>query len=188
MPFSEIPDFLNGCRRLDVSIGRLALQFAILTACRSGEVRRAVWSEIDWERAQWNIASDRMKAGEPHSVPLSSGALDVLKTVRDMGCANPENLIFPGTKGQPLSDMTLGKALRSSNGGQGPTVHGFRSSFRDWVAEKTNYPGDWAEAALAHSLPNKVEAAYRRTKFLEQRRAMMEHWSHYVLADAGSAK
>lgn len=179
MPYVDVPDFMARLRDCEVSVGRLALQFAILTAARSGEVRGATWAEIDMDAATWTIPAARMKAGEAHSVPLCEAALEVLRTAQSFAAHESGQLVFPGLRGQPLSDMTLGKALKTA-GGAGYTVHGFRSAFRDWVAEKTNFPGEWAEAALAHALPNKVEAAYRRTKFLDQRRDMMRAWGEYL--------
>lgn len=179
MPYAEVPAFMNEIALLSPTAGRLALQFAVLTAARSGEVRGASWKEIDWDRAQWNIPADRMKAGEAHSIPLSKAALRILKQAQDLPQDERTDLVFPGLRGQPLSDMTLTKALKAAVGA-GQTVHGFRSTFRDWVAEQTKFPGDWAEAALAHTLPNKVEAAYRRTKFLDQRRKLMDAWASYV--------
>jgi integrase len=119
-----------------------------------------------------------MKAGEAHSVPLSPPAIEVLRRIRELTGTRKGRPIFPGLKGQPLSDATL-PVLRVAAGGDA-TVHGMRSAFRDWAAEQTSFPGDWAEAALAHTLPNKVEAAYKRTKFLEQRRQMMAAWADYL--------
>ena len=120
-----------------------------------------------------------MKAAEAHSVALSEAAIGILKQAREFPRDSNTDLVFPGLKGKPLSDMTLTKALKAAVGA-GQTVHGFRSTFRDWVAEQTKFPAEWAEAALAHALPNKVEAAYRRTKFLDQRRKLMDAWANYV--------
>lgn len=179
MPYAELPAFMGKLRGESPTVGRLALQFLILTAARSGEVRGARWDEIDFEKAQWNIPADRMKAGEAHSVPLPPAALEALRQVRELTTVRKGQPIFPGLKGQPLSDATLAKVLRVAGGGA-YTVHGMRSAFRDWIAEQTSFPGDWAEAALAHTLPNKVEAAYKRTKFLEQRRKLMTAWADYL--------
>lgn len=181
MPYADLPAFLKELRDGQQSVGRLALQFLILTAGRSGEIRGAKWEEIDFDKEQWNIPSERMKAGEAHSVPLSAPAIEVLRRIRELTGARKDQPIFPGLKGQPLSDATLAKVLRVGGGGQ-YTVHGMRSAFRDWAAEQTSFPGDWAEAALAHALPNKVEAAYKRTKFLDQRRKMMAAWAGYLSA------
>jgi integrase len=181
MPYAELPRFMGELRNSADSVGKLALQFLILTVARSGEVRGARWNEIDFERAQWNIPAERMKAGEAHSVPLTPAAIDVLRRVRSLTGERENRPIFPGMKGQPLSDGTLSKVLKVGGGGA-YTVHGMRSAFRDWVAEQTSFPGDWAEAALAHTLTNKVEAAYKRTKFLEQRRKLMTAWADYLNA------
>lgn len=179
MPYADLPAFITGLRGEQPSVGRLALQFLILTAGRSGEVRGAQWEEIDLDKGQWTIPAERMKAGEAHSVPLTPPAIEILRQIRELTGARKGLPIFPGLKGQPLSDATLAKVLRVAGGGDS-TVHGMRSAFRDWAAEQTSFPGEWAEAALAHTLPNKVEAAYRRTKFLEQRRKMMDAWADYL--------
>jgi len=155
-----------------VSMGRLALQALILSAARSGEIRGARWGELDLEAATWTVPAQRMKAGKTHVVPLSPAAVDVLKRAAEFRVESTD-LVFHGSKrGKSLSDMTLLKVLRDLK--QPYTVHGFRSAFRDWVAEDTNFPGEVAEAALAHTIPNKVEAAYKRTDFLEKRRKLMD--------------
>jgi integrase len=179
MPYAELPAFMGKLKAETPTVGRLALQFLILTAARSGEVRGAKWEEIDLDKAQWNIPAARMKAGDAHSVPLAPAAVEALRQVRELTTVRKEQPIFPGLKGKPLSDATLAKVLRVGGGGA-YTVHGMRSAFRDWIAEQTTFPGDWAEAALAHTLPNKVEAAYKRTKFLDQRRKLMEAWADYL--------
>lgn len=180
MPYVDLPDFMAKLRGMEVSIGRLALQFTILTAARSGEVRGATWDEIDLDAALWTIPAVRMKAGDAHTVPLSGTALDVLREIQGFITGRSGEPIFPGLKGKPLSDMTLAKALRVA-GGNDATVHGMRSAFRDWVAEKMpTVPGDVAEAALAHAIQNKTEAAYRRAKYLDQRRELMSKWADYL--------
>lgn len=180
MPYADLPDFMTLLRSEEATLGRLALQFAIFTAGRSGEVRGATWEEIDTQAATWLIPASRMKGGEAHTVPLSAEALAILDQVRTFRSGRKGEPVFPGFKGQPLSDATLSKALRVAGGGIA-TVHGMRSAFRDWVAEKMpTVPGDVAEAALAHAIPNRVEAAYRRTKYLDQRRALMEKWAEYL--------
>lgn len=163
------------------TIGRLALRFLILTAARSGEVRGARWDEIDWTDATWTLPAHRMKAGKMHIVPLSNSALAILEAAKEAKTGRPGEFIFPGSGGRPLSDMTLTKALRAATAANA-TVHGFRSSFRDWAAEETQYRGEVVEAALAHTNGNKVEAAYRRTNFLEKRRKLMEDWDRYLEA------
>lgn len=178
LPYDDLPELMSKLAERD-SIGRLALRFLIFTAARSGEVRGARWSEIDAGNKTWTLPASRMKAGRVHIVPLSDSALIILETLRAARAPGADPLVFPGLRGRPLSDMTLAKALRSA-GGQGVTVHGFRSAFRDWVAEQTSFPGEWAEAALAHSVRNKVEAAYRRTQYLEQRRRLMDAWAAFI--------
>jgi integrase len=146
-----------------------------MTAARSGEVRGARWGEVDLDRKLWSIPAERMKAGEAHVVPLSEGAIAILEKAKS---AASSEVIFPGVRGQPLSDATLSKVLRETK--RHCTVHGFRSSFRDWAAETMTMPGEVAEAALAHTVQNKVEAAYRRTKYLEQRRTLMAEWDRFL--------
>jgi integrase len=182
VPYSEVPAFLQLlCER--TSMGRLALEALILTAVRSGEIRGARWSELDLDAALWTIPADRMKAGKEHIVPLSPEALDVFKRAKALRLTDGE-LVFPGLKrGRPLSDMTLTKVLRDA--GRSETTHGFRSSFRDWAAEQSNMAGEIAEAALAHAIPNKVEAAYRRTNFLEKRRELMRSWGQFCASLRG---
>lgn len=179
MPYTELGAFIRLLESKGDTVGRLATLFTILTAARSGETRGATWDEIDLEAKVWNIPGSRMKAGQPHSVPLSDAVLGILKKVAPLTGGDKGNLVFRGVSEKPLSDMTLTKVLRDA-GLKAYTVHGFRSSFRDWAAEQTSFPGEWAEAALAHALPNKVEAAYRRTKFLDQRRRLMTAWAGYV--------
>ena len=188
MAYRDVPAFI---RRLGErsSVGRAALRALILTAARSGEIRGATWDELDLDKALWSVPAERMKMGKPHHVPLSPAAVQAFHEAEQyrMPCSN---LVFPGQSRskapvgrsprearQPLSDMTLLKILRDLE--IEATVHGFRSSFRDWVAEETSYPGEVAEAALAHAIPNKVEAAYRRTDFLEKRRALMLDWGKF---------
>ena len=182
LPFEDVPAFLVRVRE-KTTIARLALEFLILAAARSGEVRGMRWPEIDLAKRVWTVPADRMKAGKVHLVPLDEGTIDVLERVRPLGVP-ASNLIFPGQNvKRPLSDMTLLKILRDME--VPATVHGFRSTFRDWVAEETDYPGEIAEAALAHAIPNKVEAAYRRTDFLEKRRALMRDWDRYCRGSSG---
>lgn len=177
MPYSDVPAFLATVRERRPSMGRFALEALILTAARSGEIRGARWSEVDLKAAVWTVPPERMKAGVKHVVPLSDAALAVFAHVASFRIPCTD-LVFYGQKPkQPLSDMTLLKVMHDM--AAGATVHGFRSSFRDWVAEETNYPGEVAEAALAHTIPNKVEAAYRRTNFLAKRRAMMADWATF---------
>lgn len=178
MPYSDVPALMYVLRSKPETVGRLALQFVILTAARSGEVRGTTWGEIDLAGATWNVPANRMKAGLAHSVPLSTSALALLTTMKEVSESKTDDLVFSGASGNQMSDMTMTKALRDA--GSAVTVHGFRSSFRDWAAERTSFPPEWAEAALAHTLSNKVEAAYLRTKFLDQRRKLMAAWGDYI--------
>lgn len=170
----NMPSFMQDLR-MRVGIAARALEFLIYTAARSGEVRGALWSEIDLNKAIWTIPASRMKAGVEHRVPLSQAALNLLA---GMPRIEGSNLIFPGTKGQPLSDMTMTAIMRRMEATAVP--HGFRSTFRDWAGEKTHFPRELAEHALAHMLESKVEAAYRRGDALEKRREMMQEWSKFI--------
>jgi integrase len=179
MSYADVPTFLAGLRQRE-SVGRLALEALILTAARSGEIRLARWPELDLERGLWSIPAERMKMGREHIVPLAPAAVDVIRRAEKHRLPATD-LVFPGQKPKkPMSDMTLLKILRDMNAGV--TVHGFRSAFRDWAAEQTDYPGEVAEAALAHAVANKVEAAYRRTDFLDKRRALMRDWASFCTA------
>ncbi len=184
MPFDSVPAFCQEQEAMAPTMGRLGLLFTIYTAARSGETRGATWAEIDLEAALWTIPADRMKAGRAHSVPLSPAALSILDKARAAaGGDNACGLIFTGRGGRTLSDMTLGKVLRDA--GQPFTVHGFRSAFKDWAAELTNFPDAVSEAALAHGDPDKVRKAYRRTDFLTLRRDLMAAWADYVQSHGG---
>lgn len=174
LPIDEMHAFMVALRARDGLAAR-ALEFAILTAARSGEVRGATWAEIDLERAVWVIPPERMKAGKEHRVPLSEAAVTVLRALPHF--AGTE-LLFPGQRGQPLSDMSLLKVVRSMKADAVP--HGFRSTFRDWAAERTAYPAEMAEMALAHTVGSKVEAAYRRGDMFDKRRQMMADWSKFI--------
>ena len=173
LPASEMPSFMAALRR-QPGAGARALEFAILTAARSGEVRGATWQEIDLDAGVWLIPGDRMKAGREHRVPLSPEAVALLKALPKHG---ETDLVFVGAKGGQLSDMTLLAVVRRM---KAPCVpHGFRSTFRDWAAEHTNYPSEMAEMALAHTISDKVEAAYRRGDMFEKRRQMMADWAAF---------
>jgi len=176
LPYVSVPDFMEKLRARE-SVGRVALEALILTAARSGEIRGATWSELDLEAALWTIPAERMKMGRVHVVPLAPQAVAVFERAKKFK-AGASDLVFPGqTVKKPLSDMTLLKILRDME--LAVTVHGFRSAFRDWVAEQTDYSGEIAEAALAHTVSNKVEAAYRRTDFLDKRRLLMRDWAAF---------
>ena len=176
MAYADVPKLIARLRERS-SVGRLALEALILTAARSGEIRGATWSEVDLDTGMWSVPAERMKMGRVHHVPLAPQAIEAFR--RAEGLRVPcSDLVFPGQKlKSPVSDMTLLKVMRDME--TGVTVHGFRSAFRDWVAEETSYPGEVAEAALAHAIPNKVEAAYRRTDFLEKRRSLMREWATF---------
>ena len=182
MPREALPAFMSRIGAEEFSVGRLALQFLILTAARSGEVRGATWQEIDTDAGEWRLPPNRMKAGRLHIVPLVPTAVAIVLKLRELFEPEPTDPIFPGLNGKALSDGTLTKALRVA-GGSAYTVHGFRSTFRDWAAE-TGFADSWAEAALAHGNPDKTEAAYKRTTYFEQRRdKLMPAWASYALND-----
>jgi integrase len=174
MPYADVPAFVAELRNRE-AVAALGLEFAILTAARSGEVLGAQWSEIDLEAGVWTIPAKRMKAGREHRVPLSEPALAIVEKVRG---ARMSDFIFPGQRaGRPLSVMALEMVLRRM--GQHVTVHGFRSSFRDWTGNETHFPREVAEHALAHVIGDKAEQAYRRSDALEKRRKLMDAWAAY---------
>ena len=155
---------------------KLAFEFLVLTATRSGEVRGAQWAEIDTTDGVWTLSAQRMKAKREHRVPLCGRALEVLDAARALGDGNPH--VFPMRSGRPISASTLVTTLQNLRIAAVP--HGFRSSFRDWAAEKTDHPREVIEAALAHVVQNKVEAAYARSDLFERRRLLMDDWSEYL--------
>ena len=157
--------------------GALCLRFTVLTAARSGEARGARWSEIDLARKIWTVPPNRMKAAAEHRVPLSDAAVAILKAVAPLQTADDGLVFHGGRKDKPLSDVAVSKALAAVS--DGVTVHGMRSSFRDWAAERTSYPREVAEAALAHANRDKVEAAYRRSDLFEQRARLMRDWATF---------
>lgn len=173
LPVAEVGAFMQSLRARD-GMSLRALEFLILTAARSGEVRGACWSEIDLEAKVWTIPAERMKAEKEHRVPLSEPAMRLLLTLKPL-CEG--DLVFPAPNGGKLSDMALSAVMRRMNVKAVP--HGFRSTFRDWVAERTNYPNEVAEMALAHAIGNKVEAAYRRGDLFDKRKQMMEDWAAF---------
>ncbi len=173
LPISEVGAFMKQLRGLP-GTGARALEFAILTAARSGEVRGAAWKEFNLEGKVWTVPAERMKAGREHRVALSAPAVRLLHALpRTAGT----DLVFPAPRGGPLSDMTLIATMRRMEVDAVP--HGFRSTFRDWAAERTNYPRDVAEMALAHTIGDKVEAAYRRGDLFEKRKLMMADWAAF---------
>lgn len=172
LPYAEIPQFMAGLRSRQ-GPASLALQFLILTAARTGEAVGARWSEIDLARATWTVPAKRMKTHVEHRVPLSEGAIKVLSACPKGKGDAP---VFPGSKpGSALSNMALRMMLRRMDRTD-LTVHGFRSTFRDWAAEETDFSGEVAEMALAHAVANKVEAAYRRGDLFDKRRALLDVW------------
>jgi integrase len=177
LDLNAAPGFLSALRQQN-GMGARALEFAILTAARSGEVRGATWEEIDLDEAVWTVPAERMKAGKEHRVPLSRAALKLLKTQRPVDDDEAVGLVFPAPRGGVLSDMTLSAVLRRMKVDAVP--HGFRSTFRDWAAERTNYPRDVVEMALAHAIGDKVEAAYRRGDLFDKRRRLMTDWASFL--------
>ena len=157
-------------------VTKLSLEFLVLTAARSGEVRLAAWEEMDPEARTWVISAGRMKAGREHRVPLQDRALAILKEARPLGCRS--GLVFPVASGNPLSNMTYGKLLQRL--GVDCVPHGFRSSFRDWAAEQTDTPHAVMEAALAHTVSNDVEAAYAWSDLFDRRRRLMDAWEAFL--------
>lgn len=178
MPYEAISEFVSKLRKRE-AIAALALEFTILTAARTSEVIGAKWSEVDPDRALWTIPAERMKAAKEHRVPLSPRIIEILEAARPLA----SEWLFPGTKGGKLSSMAMSMLLRRMK--QDCTVHGFRSSFRDWAAESTGYSHEVCEMALAHVVGNKVEAAYRRGDLFEKRYRLMIEWARYC--DGGRA-
>ena len=175
--YTEVPAAIGVVRRSGaLPVTKLSLEFLVLTAARSGEVRFASWEEMDPEARTWVISAGRMKAGREHRVPLQDRALAILEEARPLGCRS--GLVFPGASGNPLSDMTYGRLLRKL--GVDCVPHGFRSSFRDWAAEQTDAPHAVMEAALAHIVSNAVEAAYARSDLFDRRRRLMDAWESYL--------
>lgn len=174
LPLAELPPFVAELRKREGTSAR-ALEFLILTAARSGEVRGATWDEIDLKDDIWTIPAERMKAGKDHRVPLSARAVALVKKQPKFVGAD---LVFPAERGGMLSDMAMTALLRRMEVDAVP--HGFRSTFRDWAAEHTEYPRDVAEMALAHAIGDKVEAAYRRGDLFGKRTAMMADWGLFV--------
>ncbi|WP_229843040.1 tyrosine-type recombinase/integrase [Halomonas urumqiensis] len=196
LPIDEMPRFMHHLAAMDGS-GARCLEFTILTATRTSEAKGAKWGEIDLEARLWTIPADRMKAGKEHRIPLSRPAVALLKALpRHEGT----DLVFPSTRGKALSENTLtavikrmdgalpeGQGYRDPNTGGVVTTHGFRSTFRDWGGERTAYPGDILEMALAHTIKNKAEAAYRRGDLLEKRRRLMKDWAQFCAEGATQA-
>ena len=179
MPYAEVPSFLaamSASQSSSITI-QLALEFVILTAARLGEVRGAVWAEMDLHKCLWVIPAERMKAAREHRIPLSDRAVTILQVMVSHK-SNHSDLVFPGSKpGRPISDMAITMLYRRLE--LDVTTHGFRSTFRDWCAEQTSFPREVAEAALAHQIGNKVERAYARSDLLDRRRELMAAWAAF---------
>jgi integrase len=173
MPYDELPTFMRHLEANDSVVSR-AIEFVVLTATRSGDVRGAQWREIDLKQRLWTIPDNRNKSGRVHRIPLSSRALAVLNRLPRVN-----DYVFPGSNpDRPIRRNAMIEAL----GGK-TTIHGFRSSFRDWCGDRTNYPRDVAEAALDHKLPSATEVAYRRGDALEKRRRLMEQWAQFLSSE-----
>jgi integrase len=184
LPYTEVTACLQAVRAsLARPSTKLAFEYLVLTAARSGEVRGARWEEINLPAKVWEVPAERMKTNRSHRVPLSSHALTILNSAKALD--DGSGLIFPGAKqGYPLSDMTLSKLMKEL--GFNADIHGFRTSFRTWAQERTNFPREVAEAALAHMTGDAVERAYARSDLFEKRRKMMEAWA--LCLDATSTK
>jgi integrase len=172
MAYEAIPAFVGALHKRE-AVAALALEFTILTAARTGEVIGAKWDEVDLDKAIWTIPASRMKAGKEHRVPLSPRAVEILKSMQGLR----KEWLFPATKGGKMSGMAMTMLLRRMK--VDVTVHGFRSGFRDWSAECTGYAHEVAEMALAHTIENKVERAYRRGDLFDKRRRLMDDWATY---------
>jgi integrase len=172
LPYRDLPDFMRELRAKD-GVSARALEFTILCAARTGEAIGAKWSEVDLDAKLWTIPPERMKAGKEHRVPLTDRAVAMIEVLPREG-----DFIFMGaSRDRPLSNMAMLELVRGMR--EGLTVHGFRSTFRDWAAEQTAYAHELCEIALAHAVGNKVEAAYRRGDMMEKRRRLMADWAAY---------
>ena len=184
LPYEEVADAIAVVRASRAWTGtKLAFEFLVLTAARSGEVRLATWDEIDVRPGVWVVPGSRMKAKRDHRVPLSGRAVEILREAWLLG--DGAGLVFPGVRGNPLSNMTLSKLVKEQ--GIRAVPHGFRSSFRDWAAERTDHPREVIEAALAHAVANPTEAAYARSDLFARRRHLMDDWAAYLGEARGGA-
>ena len=186
LPYSDVPGFVETLSQTGVSEGaRLAFEFLILTASRTNEVLGMMWQEVDDVGRTWTVPAERMKAKRIHRVPLSPRCVEILDRAKQIGAQSA--FVFPGRSGdKPLSNMVLLMILRRIN--LEVTVHGFRSSFRDWAAEQTNFPREVCEMALAHAVENRVEAAYRRSDLFEKRRELMADWASFVISGPAASE
>nr|WP_070959814.1 site-specific integrase [Hyphomonas sp. Mor2] len=177
LPFEQVPEFY-GALEANSAISAKCLQFLILTATRSSEAREARWEEFDFGQGMWAIPASRMKAGREHRIPLSEPAVEIAKLQAGL---RQSEYVFPGTPARkPISEAALRNLITRMLGDKVATIHGFRSSFRDWAGESTDYPRDVAELALAHQVGNAVERAYRRGDALERRRPLMDDWAEFA--------
>ena len=172
MPWKEVPAFYHSLK--GGGLASQALQFLILTLARTSEIRKAEWKEIDGNI--WTIPSEKMKTGKEHRVPLTDEAIALLERIKPH---SKNGLLFPSQRGKPMSDAAMSAFMKRRNMPYRP--HGFRSSFRDWVAEATDTPREVAEMCLAHTVGSKVELSYRRTDYLEKRKALMEKWNEHII-------
>lgn len=184
MPYSDVPALVAELRQREATAA-LALEFAILTAARTGEVIGATWAEIDRTAKVWTVPANRMKAGKEHRVPLTDRTLEILDAIEPARAEG--DFLFPASrKGKPLSNMAMAMLLKVRMKRPDITVHGFRSSFRDWAGECTSFPREIAEAALAHTVGDATERAYRRADALEKRRKLMEAWAKFIAGGAST--
>ena len=181
LPYQDVTEALGTVDASDASlVAKLCLRFLVLMAARSGETRGATWDEIDEEAREWRLPAERMKGRVQHRVPLSEAALQVLDQANLL--RDGSGLVFPSPtrSGRPLSDMALSKLLRTTGLAERATVHGFRSTFRDWAAECTSAPHAVMELSLAHAVGSSVEQAYARSDLIAKRRALMDEWAGFV--------
>jgi integrase len=176
LPFQQIAAFMRELRQRPAVAAR-ALEFTILTAARSGETRGMTWGELDLAKGVWTVPGERMKAGATHEVPLSDAALNLLNSLKPADAA-PDDLVFVAPRGGAFSDMAMSQLLKRMGHGN-VTVHGFRSAFRDWAGETTQFAHEEIEMALAHTIESATEAAYRRNRALPKRRELMAAWAEY---------
>ena len=179
LSYKDVPDLIVKIKESKISLPtQLAIQFTILSACRTSEVLRASWDEIDMQNLMWTIPAKRMKTGKIHEVPISSGMKDILKDAKDK-IGSPDYIFSSDQSGKELSNNTLRLAVQKRLGID-TTIHGMRSSFKDWASETTNFANEVSEMALAHVIPNKTEAAYRRGNLMDKRRHLMQMWSDFI--------
>jgi integrase len=186
LSYAELPDFISELRAQG-GIAARALEFTILTAARTGETIGAAWDEFNGSAKLWTLPAERMKAGKEHRVPLTGRALAILRDAERNRTLDNDYVFAGGKVGKPLSNMAMMELLRRMGRGD-ITVHGFRSTFRDWAAERTNFPSEVVEMALAHSVGDKVEAAYRRSDLFEKRRRLMAEWPIFCNTPKAAAR